>query len=166
MSGIKQQMNRRKQYCYDFSRPAVTVDVIVLRHEGPGIEVLLIKRKQDPFRGAWAFPGGFVAEGEPLEKAAARELEEETGLKRLRLDQLGAFGDPDRDPRGHTVTIAFTALLDRRRRVRPNDDAAGAEWFSIRGLPPLAFDHGKILWIALGARFGIVKKKELRKKKK
>lgn len=163
---MKQQIKRGKQYCYEFPRPALTVDVIVLRHEGPDIEVLLVKRKQNPFAGRWAFPGGFVDEDEPLEAAAARELEEETGLKRLRLDQLGAFGDPDRDPRGHTVTVAFTALLDRRRRVRPSDDAAGAEWFSIRRLPTLAFDHGKILWIALGARFGIVKKKELRKKKK
>ena len=156
------EIKSRKQHCYDFPRPALSVDVIVFRREGLGIEVLLIKRRTDPFRGAWSFPGGFVEEGEALEKAAARELEEETGLKRLRLEQLAAFGDPDRDPRGHTVTVTYTSLLDRRRKVRPNDDARDAQWFSIRRVPTLAFDHGKILWIALGARFGIKKRKNKR----
>src|SRR5689334_11906545 len=88
----------KKSYCYDYPRPAVTVDIILFHHDGQRIEVLLIKRARPPFKGTWAFPGGFVDKDESLERAAARELKEETGLAGIRLEQLGAFGDPGRDP--------------------------------------------------------------------
>jgi len=111
--------------------------------------VLLIKRANEPFKGLWAFPGGFVDQDESLEAAVARELEEETGLKGIRLEQIGAFGDPGRDPRGHTVSIVFGGVVDRSIQVRAADDAADAAWHSATRPPKLAFDHKKILKLAL-----------------
>src|ERR1700754_2161507 len=104
----------KKPYCYDHPRPSVTADAVLLYRDGERIEVLLIKRAREPFKGTWALPGGFVDQDESLERAAARELKEETGLEGIRLEQLGAFGDPGRDPRGHTVSVAFVALLENR----------------------------------------------------
>ena len=111
--------------------------------------MLLIKRAQEPFKGQWAFPGGFVDENEALEDAAARELEEETGLSDINVEQIGAFGDPGRDPRGHTISIVFAAVLDEPRDARAADDASDARWHSARRPPKLAFDHSKILKAAL-----------------
>jgi len=111
--------------------------------------VLLIKRGREPFKGLWAFPGGFVDEHESLDNAAARELQEETGLRGIKLQQIGAFGDPGRDPRGHTVSIVFAAVLDEPRDARAADDASDAKWHSARHPPKLAFDHNKILKLAL-----------------
>jgi ADP-ribose pyrophosphatase YjhB (NUDIX family) len=109
-----------RKYCYDFPRPAVTVDIVLFAGSENSIEVLLIKRARPPFKGRWAFPGGFVDSDESLDDAAGRELVEETGITGIKLNQLGAFGDPGRDPRGHTVSIVFTALLDdKRSRLRP-----------------------------------------------
>jgi 8-oxo-dGTP diphosphatase len=116
--------------------------------------VLLIKRARDPFKGRWAFPGGFVDEDEALEDAAARELREETGLENVRLEQVGAFGDPGRDPRGHTVSVAFAAVLESRDEVKADDDAEAAAWHSAARPPRLAFDHKKILGVALERMFG------------
>jgi 8-oxo-dGTP diphosphatase len=144
----------KKQYCYDYPRPSVTVDVILFYRDGERIEVLLIKRAREPFKGEWAFPGGFVNQDEPLERAAARELKEETGLEGIRLEQLGAFGDPGRDPRGHTVSIAFVALLNTRAVVAGADDADDAQWHSALRPPRLASDHKKILRLALERVFG------------
>jgi 8-oxo-dGTP diphosphatase len=141
--------NAGQEHCYEHPRPAVTVDIILFYHDGQGMEVLLVKRARDPFKGRWAFPGGFVDENEPLEAAAARELEEETGLRNIRLEQVGAFGDPGRDPRGHTVSIAFTALLENRDKAKAADDAEDARWHSVTRPPRLAFDHKKILALAL-----------------
>jgi 8-oxo-dGTP diphosphatase len=121
---------------------------------GDDLQVLLIKRANDPFKGKWALPGGFVDENEPLEHAALRELEEETGLKRIRLEQVAAFGDPGRDPRGHTVSIVFVGVLHNNRKVKAGDDAAEAEWHPALRPPPLAFDHNKILSTALRHVFG------------
>jgi 8-oxo-dGTP diphosphatase len=98
------------------------------------LAVLLIRRKDEPFRGLWALPGGFVNENESLDRAAARELAEETGLTGTRLEQLGAFGDPGRDPRGHTVTIAWVTFLVTEAAITPGDDAAAAEWHAFRTL--------------------------------
>ncbi len=141
-------------FTYDYPRPAVTVDIAVFAHLGNALSVLLILRKHAPFEGAWALPGGFVDENEPLEAAAARELQEETGLTGLSLRQVGAFGDPGRDPRGHTVSVAYASTVDAHS-VRPSagDDASRAEWHRwtslslARGQPglPLAFDHARVL---------------------
>ena len=149
----------KKPYCYDHPRPSVTVDVILFYRDGERIEVLLIKRARDPFKGAWAFPGGFVDQDESLERAAARELKEETGLEGIRLEQLGAFGDPGRDPRGHTVSVAFVALLESRAEPVGADDADEAQWHSALRPPRLAFDHKKILRLALDRVFGANGKK-------
>ncbi len=147
---------------YEFPRPAVTVDVVIFTIRASELAVLLIKRGKPPFRGLWALPGGFVDASESLERAAARELHEETGLTGMRLEQLGAFGDPGRDPRGHTVSVAYFAFAvsagTRTRKVRAGDDAAQAEWQPVSqiGLLPgskgslkLAFDHINILSRAL-----------------
>lgn len=136
-------------YCYNHPRPALTVDIVLFHRSPDGLEVLLIKRAREPFKGQWAFPGGFVDKDESLEDAAARELLEETGLAGIHLDQIGAFGDPGRDPRGHTVSVVFSALLDDRRQAVAADDAAEAEWHFASPPPTLAFDHNKILDVAL-----------------
>lgn len=134
-----------KNYCYDFPRPAVTVDIAVFRRTGEHAEILLIRRKKDPFAGSFALPGGFVDEMEPLEQAARRELCEETGLEVETLHQLGAYGDPGRDPRGHTVSVAHVTVSDDSQPVSGNDDASEARWFLIDQLPDLAFDHDQIV---------------------
>jgi 8-oxo-dGTP diphosphatase len=144
----------KKTFCYDYPRPSVTVDVILFYRDGERIDVLLIKRARAPFKGAWAFPGGFVEQDESLAQAAARELKEETGLEGMPLEQLGAFGDPGRDPRGHTVSIAFVALLESRAEATGADDADDAQWHSAKRPPRLAFDHKKILRQALDRIFG------------
>jgi 8-oxo-dGTP diphosphatase len=145
----KEKQVKKKQHCYEHPRPAVTVDIILFYRGARGAEVLLIKRKSDPSKGQWALPGGFVDKDESLETAAARELEEETGLKRVRLEQVGAFGDPGRDPRGHTVSVVFAAVLNNRKKVTGADDAGEALWHPVNRPPRLAFDHKKILRVAL-----------------
>lgn len=134
-----------------YDHPALTADVVVLALSKEVLKVLLIERGKPPFEGTWALPGGFVDVGESPEQAASRELEEETGLRDLHLQQLRAFGDPGRDPRGHTVTIAYLAVVAGEGRLREEggSDAARARWWSIADLPPLAFDHGDIVTYAL-----------------
>jgi len=127
----------------------VTVDAVIFRKAGSGHEILFIQRKNDPFKGQWALPGGFVDEHEDLAAAAARELEEETGLKVKELQQLGAFGKPHRDPRHHTVSVAYTGFVPENTEAVGADDAEEAKWFSINNLPQLAFDHADIVSIAL-----------------
>ena len=127
----------------------LTTDSVIFYFGPTGTEVLLIKRKSEPYKDSWALPGGFLEEVESLETGAKRELEEETGLEIEGLHQIGAFGDPDRDPRGRTVTIAFWGIVPSKGEVKGNDDAAEADWFFISGLPELAFDHRKIIQAAL-----------------
>lgn len=138
-----------KTYCYEHPRPALTVDIVLFHRSGNTTNVLLIKRAREPFKGRWAFPGGFVDEDESLEAAAARELLEETGLTGIHLEQIGAFGDPGRDPRGHTVSVVFSAVVDDRLNASAADDAADAAWHSALRPPKLAFDHKQILSLAL-----------------
>ena len=144
---------------HDFPRPALTVDVAVFRG-GAGVrEVLLVKRGSDPFAGMWALPGGFVEKDEALETAARRELLEETGLDPIGdLDQVGAYGDPGRDPRGWTVSVVFQTTLgyDEAGAVVGASDAIEAAWHPVGDLPRLAFDHDRLVADALGhAAFGI-----------
>ena len=128
----------------------LTVDVILIKASaGTTSQLLLIKRKKDPFQNGWALPGGFVDEHEDLETAAIRELAEETGIKISKAEQLQAFGKPHRDPRGHMVSVAFFAYADEHAIAIAADDAADAQWFAINDLPKLAFDHSEIINFAL-----------------
>jgi 8-oxo-dGTP diphosphatase len=112
------------------------VDVVAFTMRADDLAVLLIRRKEEPFKGCWALPGGYVNENEPLDRAAARELHEETGLtvSVSKLEQLGAFGDPGRDPRGHTVTVVFMTFRAAETSINPGDDATHAEWVPLRAL--------------------------------
>jgi 8-oxo-dGTP diphosphatase len=138
-------------YCYEYPRPAVTVDIVLFRRERGGLEVLVIQRASDPYKGKWAFPGGYVNDMEPLERAAARELEEETGISGIELEQVGAFGDPGRDPRGHTISVAFAGFVGHAVEARAADDAEDARWLPVHEARGLAFDHDQMLERALGA---------------
>ena len=131
-------------YTYKYPRPAVTADCIVITREAEP-KVLLIQRGNMPFKGSWAFPGGFMNMDENTEQCAIRELEEETGLRLSKIQQIGAYSKVDRDPRGRTITIAYLAIVDTAVAVTGQDDAAKAEWFPITDLPHLAFDHYDIL---------------------
>lgn len=144
-------MKKLKQimaYTYKYPRPAVTADCIVVTQDA-NPKVLLIQRGNEPYKGHWAFPGGFMEMNETAEECAIRELEEETGLIIDKAYQIGAYSDVDRDPRGRTITIAYLAIVDSVKEVIGSDDASKAEWFSVDALPPLAFDHGKIMRDAL-----------------
>ncbi len=133
-----------------YERPSLTVDVVIFGVMKGELKVLLIKRKNWPFEGMWAIPGGFVDMDEPLEDAAARELYEETGIGGVYLEQFYTFGQPDRDPRTRVISVAYLALVDAGQlQPRAADDAADAGWFSVHNLPPLAFDHVDILKCAL-----------------
>lgn len=135
----------KKKYTYAYPRPAVTVDTVIVTREAKP-RVLLIRRKHDPFAGAWAIPGGFVDMDETLEAAARRELFEETGVQVKRLEQLHAFGDPGRDPRGRTISIVFLGRADAGAlQPQAADDAAEVGWHSLHRPPRLAFDHAAIL---------------------
>jgi 8-oxo-dGTP diphosphatase len=132
----------------DYPRPMLTVDTVVMtREETPSI--LLIQRGNPPFAGNWALPGGFVDEGETVAEAAPRELGEETGLQVGPLEMLGVYDTPGRDPRGWTVSVVYLARIPARVEVKGGDDASDARWFSVDGLPELAFDHAVIVADAL-----------------
>ena len=132
-------------YTYDYPRPAVTVDALVFQVEKEEVRILLIKRKKDPFKGQWAFPGGFMEIDETPEHAVTRELEEETGLKMKDFIQIGAFGAVDRDPRGRTVSIAFVGILEDPQEIKAASDAMEVQWWQLKNLPLLAFDHKQII---------------------
>lgn len=127
---------------------AITVDNIIL-HEGKTNQIALIQRKNDPYKGDWALPGGFVEQNEELMQAATRELEEESGLHIEKLRQVGAFGSVERDPRGRVISVAFFGNSPIKKKLIASDDAADAAWFNIDDLPKLAFDHANIISIAL-----------------
>lgn len=111
--------------------------------------MLLIQRGDEPFKGAWAFPGGFMDMDETTEQCAIRELEEETGLRLSDIHQIGAYSKVDRDPRGRTITVAYLGIIDKPATVTGQDDAAKAEWWPLSGLPHLAFDHYDIIQDAI-----------------
>ena len=140
-----------------YRNPALTVDGVVLVRQplgahGESSSVLLVERANEPFRGMYALPGGFVDYGEDLQDAIHREIEEETGLTGLPFRQFRTFGNPDRDPRGHTVSVVYVAVMvGEAPPVVGGDDAASAAWFPVDKLPELAFDHAQILGCVLAA---------------
>lgn len=124
---------------------AITVDSVIFNEVETTTKLLLIKRKNDPYKNSWALPGGFLEENESLEYGAIRELKEETGIEIESLEQLNAYGDIERDPRGRTISIAFVGILIKESQIEAGDDAAEAKWFNLEELPDLAFDHFKII---------------------
>ncbi|MFO8057805.1 MAG: NUDIX hydrolase [bacterium] len=129
-----------------YQKPSVACDVVIVSYRENELSVLLIERKKDPYQGYWALPGGFVEIHESLEAAAAREVEEETGVSGLSLISLGSFGDPERDPRTRVISAAYLALVRADRTdPRAGDDAKETGWFSLRNPPEMAFDHRRIL---------------------
>ncbi|WP_300724877.1 NUDIX domain-containing protein [uncultured Bacteroides sp.] len=137
-----------KKYCYKYPHPAVTTDCVIFGFDGINLKLLLVERGIDPYKGCWAFPGGFLNMDETAEEGARRELEEETGLKTAYVEQLQTFTAVDRDPRERVITIAFYALV-KISEVKGGDDASQARWFSLDESPSLAFDHELILRVAL-----------------
>ena len=136
-------------YTYKYPRPALTVDAVVFKKSDKETSVLLIERKNPPYKGKWALPGGFVDMDETVESAVARELLEETGITGVNLEQMHAFSAVERDPRGRTVSVVFWGVITNNETTRAGDDAAQAKWFSINNLPDLAFDHQEIVAMAL-----------------
>ena len=132
------------KYCYKYPHPAVTTDCVIFGFDGSELQVLLIERGIEPFKGKWAFPGGFLNMDETAQEGALRELKEETGLENAYIEQFNTYSDPGRDPRERVITIAHYALV-RIQEVKGGDDAAKAQWFPIDEVPQLAFDHDKIL---------------------
>ena len=134
-------------YCYKYPHPAVTTDCVIFGFDGERLQVLLVERGIEPYKGKWAFPGGFLKMDETAEEGALRELREETGLERAYIQQFHTFSDPHRDPRERVITIAYYALV-KIQEVHGGDDAASARWFPLSEIPSLAFDHDYILRMA------------------
>jgi 8-oxo-dGTP diphosphatase len=138
----------KQQFCYRYPHPALVADCVIFGFDGVSIKVLLIQRGIEPYKGQWAFPGGFMKIDETAEECAKRELEEETGLKNAAVEQLYTFSDVNRDPRERVITVAHYALV-RLSEVKGGDDAASARWFAMDEVPSLAFDHDRILRMAV-----------------
>ncbi len=131
------------KYCYEYPRPAVCVDIIIYCKSTN--KILLIERKNDPYRNFWALPGGFVDENEDLTVAAYRELYEETAVENMDLKQYRTYGTPGRDPRGHIISVVFVGTCEKLPKFKAGDDAKNAGWFKLNELPQLAFDHKIII---------------------
>lgn len=145
-------------YTYEYPHPAVTVDCVVFAIAHDELKVMLIERGETPFKSSWALPGGFVRIDESIEEAARRELEEETDLKNIFLEQLYTYGCVDRDPRERVISVAHYALVNLDEHpAHAGTDAVQAAWFSIQKLPPLAFDHAEIIEQAFRRLQGKVK---------
>lgn len=135
-------------YTYKYPHPAVTTDCIIFTFTDSRLKVLLIRRGLEPYKGCWALPGGFIKPEESADQCAMRELREETSLTVSHMRQFHTFSAPDRDPRERVITIAYYALIPHSE-VMGGDDAAEADWFEVKDLPDLAFDHEEILRKAL-----------------
>jgi 8-oxo-dGTP diphosphatase len=136
------------KYCYKHPHPAVTADCVIFGYDDNNIKVLLIQRGNEPYKGHWAFPGGFMNIDETAEQCALRELEEETGLKDVKVEQFYTFTDVNRDPRERVISIAYYGKI-QLSNVKGSDDADDAQWFSLDEIPNLAFDHDLVLSKAL-----------------
>jgi 8-oxo-dGTP diphosphatase len=135
---------------HKYQKPSVTVDIVIFTVHENELKVLLVKRAIEPFKDKWALPGGFVRIKESLDDAAKRELQEETGVKDVYLEQLYSFGEPERDPRGRVITISYIALVNSENiNLKASTDVSNVQWFSLKKIPALAFDHKKILEYAL-----------------
>ena len=147
---VKNTIDQMKQgtYTYKYPHPSVTTDCVIFGFDGTKLQVLLIERGIEPYRGKWAFPGGFIKMDESAEEGARRELMEETGMEADFMEQFHTFSDPQRDPRERVITIAYYALC-KIRDVKGGDDAAKARWFALDEIPQLAFDHDRILRYAI-----------------
>ena len=144
-----EQQHSTATHCYEYPHPAVTTDVVIFTIREGKLELLLVKRGNAPHRGRWALPGGFVNPGEDLEECALRELEEETGISGVYLEQLYTFGQPQRDPRERVISVAYYALVPSDPiRLRAATDAEAVAWFGYEELPELAFDHREIVVMA------------------
>src|SRR6266542_1137711 len=151
---MRERMMPEQAETYDpsrYDRPSVTVDVVIFTLQAGELHVLLVKRKRWPFEGRWAIPGGFINADESLDQAARRELEEETGVHDIYLEQLYTFGAPRRDPRTRVISVAYIALVSAdTQTLRASDESTEVRWFPVRRLPGvLAFDHDHILATAL-----------------
>lgn len=135
-------------YQYEYPHPAVATDCVIFTFDGAQLQVLLIERGVEPFKGKWALPGGFIKIDESASECARRELQEETGVSNCFLEQFHAYASPDRDPRERVISIAYYALV-KQQQVEGGDDAANAQWFYLKDVPQLAFDHDRILRDAL-----------------
>ena len=143
-------MTKKGRYVYEWPRPMVTADTVVFCNVHGRVKLLLIRRGKEPFKGKWAFPGGFVEMDEELEVSAARELAEEAGLKGVKLEQMHTFGTIGRDPRGRQISVAFIGIVEAEQMdVKAGDDAAEAKWFDIDDLPEMAFDHNQMAEMAM-----------------
>lgn len=155
-----EKFGEKMSFTYEYERPALTVDIVLFDRnpeydQDNETEVLLVKRKNDPFRGSWVFPGGFVEYGERTLEAAFRELKEETSIERRYLSFVGIFDDPNRDPRGWVVSIAYTGIISEheKRIIKAGDDAAECRWVNLQEIDNkkyiLGFDHFNILSSAI-----------------
>jgi 8-oxo-dGTP diphosphatase len=144
-------MEKQGKYVYDWPMPMVTVDAVVFAVSEGNAKLLLIKRKNEPFKGKWAIPGGFIGIDEELDDAVVRELFEETGLIRIKLEQMHTFGKPGRDPRGRQITVVYMGIINKGLdRIKAGDDADDAQWFDINALPKnMAFDHDDVTEFAI-----------------
>ena len=139
-------MAKKGRYIYEWPRPMVTVDAAVFRILKNDIQILLIKRRHNPYKDCWALPGGFIEMDEELEDAAARELKEEAGISGIKLEQLKTFGTVGRDPRGRQISVVFFGISKGKETIKAGDDAAEAKWFSVKELPrKIGFDHREII---------------------
>lgn len=136
--------NEGLKYSYKYPHPSVTTDCVIFGFDGVKLKVLLVERGMAPYKGRWAFPGGFLNMDESAEEGALRELKEETGLEGAYIRQFHTFSAPQRDPRERVITIAYYALV-KMQEVKGGDDASDARWFALDEVPPLAFDHDQIL---------------------
>ncbi len=136
-------------YKYEYPHPAVTTDIVIFTIRDQRLQLLLIKRREAPYRGKWALPGGFLQMDETLDECAVRELKEETGVANVYLEQLYTFGEVKRDPRERVVSVAYYALIPSDKlNIRPSTDADAVGWFTLDELPKLAFDHDEIVEMA------------------
>ena len=149
-------MSEKGEYVYEWPRPMVTADAVLFTNPDNtsscnNLQVLLVKRKNEPFKGKWALPGGFIEMDEELAAAAERELFEETGIRVTGLKEVGIFGTVDRDPRGRVITVAYVGTVEpeKAEEAVAGDDAAEVNWFNVNELPDLAFDHDNIIRAAI-----------------